>query len=242
MRLFEGGARFVMRIRGRDHIDLLHRITSNEVKGLAVGDENVQCLLNARGKIIVPFRLRRETDHCILTAPLELREICRDTLDRYIFSEDVIMEFMGDLPEGGRDEDERIRRCELRWGVDIDAETIPWEANMNEYVSTGKGCYTGQEVIARIETYGDAPRHLRLLATQADAPRAGEVMHEDNPAGRITSLTEGRDGSRRFHALAMLKKSVAPGMTVRGDENTTWAVLESPSTRFASCETRSGPA
>lgn len=210
-----------MRVAGIDHVDLLHRVTSNDVKGLAVGQENFQCLLNARGKIIVPFRLRRAADHCTLIAPAESREVLRATIERYIFSEDVTCEPLADLPAEPGSEDERIHAGIPKWGVDVTEDTIPWEANLTEYVSTSKGCYTGQEVIARIETYGTAPRHLVHLETAAPAPVTRELESSGEQVGAITSATSKPDAEGRLHALAIVKKTIAPGMTVSGR----WRVL-----------------
>lgn len=187
MSIYEGGPQFRIKISGADAIDFLHRITSNDVRGLANGAENHQCLLTAKGKIIAPFRLRRESDGATLTGPLELKSVVIETIDRYIFSEDVRVEALEDFISEELSDEERIRRGLPKWGVDIDSETIPWEAGMAEYVSTSKGCYTGQETIARIETYGKVARRLCMLnagdrfalaMVHRNIPDGGTVTHE----------------------------------------------------------------
>lgn len=203
-RVYEGGAQFVLKISGKDHVDLLHRVTSNDVRGLAVGSENFQCLLTAKGKIIVPFRMRRESDHVVISGPGALKETAIKTIDQYIFSEDVQLLPMDDRLRPD-DDDARIRAGLPKWGVDINEETIPWEAGLSEYVSTSKGCYTGQETIARIETYGRVARRLVKLIAVTDEPDSLES---------ITSVTSAPPRV----ALAMVKRDVAAGAIIDGWE------------------------
>lgn len=228
MRILEDQTRFQVKIFGADHLDLLHRITSNHIKDLAVGQSNYQCLLNPKGKIIVPFELTRHEDHCILIGPIELEKRLIETIDQYIFAEDVKLEVLDPVVTDPADEDERIRLGLLRWGVDVDENTIPWAAEMGDYVSTDKGCYTGQEVIARIETYGRTPERIVRLETEApDRPTVGELKLVAENVGRITSMVSAPDSSGKWHALGYVKKKIDVGMEIEGDDKTTWAVLDS---------------
>jgi folate-binding protein YgfZ len=77
-------------------------------------------------------------------------------------------------------------------GVDIDSDTIPAEAGrwtIDQGVSFTKGCYTGQELVARIDSRGgNVPRPLRVLRFGADVAAGTEVHDEDGLAvGRLTS-------------------------------------------------------
>ncbi len=76
------------------------------------------------------------------------------------------------------------------WGVDMDEETIPVEAGLGaRAISYDKGCYIGQETIARIKTYGHVNRHLVQLSVNSEKlPVRGEqVMSGDKPVGHVTS-------------------------------------------------------
>ncbi len=65
----------------------------------------------------------------------------------------------------------RIEAFQPKWGVDLtEAETLPVSDEWRR-ASLAKGCYPGQEVVARVNTYGEAPR--RLVRLFADAPIAG---------------------------------------------------------------------
>jgi folate-binding protein YgfZ len=73
----------------------------------------------------------------------------------------------GVTPGGQRAYDvARIEAGWPAWGVDLDDTTIPQEANFDDLhaISYTKGCYTGQEVVARVHFRGHVNRHLRGLA------------------------------------------------------------------------------
>ncbi|MGH7617868.1 MAG: YgfZ/GcvT domain-containing protein, partial [Gemmatimonadaceae bacterium] len=70
----------------------------------------------------------------------------------------------------------RVEAGRPEWGIDIDESTIPQEANFDELeaISYTKGCYVGQEVVARVHFRGHVNRHLRgLCSPVGDAPPTG---------------------------------------------------------------------
>lgn len=77
----------------------------------------------------------------------------------------------------------------VRVGVETEASTLALEANLDDHCSTKKGCYTGQEIVARIHTYGHVNRKLCLLRLAAGEPIAEPMaLHEcedDIPVGRV---------------------------------------------------------
>jgi folate-binding protein YgfZ len=86
----------------------------------------------------------------------------------------------------------RIERGIPRFGVDMTEETLAPEALDERAISYSKGCYIGQEVIARIRTYGQVAKALRGLRfeTRAAVAKAGEkILHEGKGVGWITSAT-----------------------------------------------------
>ncbi len=86
----------------------------------------------------------------------------------------------------------RIERG-LPWAADLDDGVIPLEAGLDGHVSITKGCYPGQEVVARILNLGQVARRLvRLEAPGQHALQAGSELlgtgdHADKPAGTLTS-------------------------------------------------------
>lgn len=77
----------------------------------------------------------------------------------------------------------------VRVGVESEPATLALEADLDDHCSTTKGCYTGQEIVARIHTYGHTNRSLALLwLGMGPAIEAATPLHEleDNlPVGRV---------------------------------------------------------
>jgi len=93
-----------------------------------------------------------------------------------------------------RDELER-RRIEARtprWGREIDDRVLPAEAGLTEtHVSFSKGCYPGQEPIARLHYRGKANRRLALLDVRGAPAADTDVLLGEKVVGRITSALPG---------------------------------------------------
>ena len=115
-----------------------------------------------------------------------------------------------------------------RLGAEVDEKTIPQEVRFDEIggVSYTKGCYTGQETVARLHFRGHANRQLRGLLFDPEPPAAPAqgwtaVMHLDREVGRVTSLAfvpesgGGVSGAGRWIGLAVMRREVAPGAMVR---------------------------
>src|SRR5215208_2530153 len=108
----------------------------------------------------------------------------------------------------------RIESGRPRYGVDLDENVIPQEAGLNERaVSFTKGCYVGQETVARLYYRGKPNRHLRGLRLGAQ-----EV-------GRLTSVAV--SPSHGPIGLALVRRQAEPGSTVAaGDGDVTAEVVE----------------
>lgn len=100
----------------------------------------------------------------------------------------------------------RIEAGRPRWGLDLGPESLPMGMGLDEALSTQKGCYLGQETIARVHFRGHVNRRLFGLRVSGEAPARGEtVIHRGEPIGRVTSSAGGP--SSEHEALALL---VAP--------------------------------
>ena len=130
----------------------------------------------------------------------------------------------------------RIEAGRPEWGVDIDESTIPQEANFDELhaISYTKGCYTGQETVARVHFRGHVNRHLRGL-TYSDAaplPRGAQLVDDSGkPVGdvRSTAISPRLGGI----AMAMVRREIESGTAVRvawegGDSRATVVTLPFP--------------
>lgn len=107
-----------------------------------------------------------------------------------------------------------------QWGVEMDDETIPQEANLDALgaISFNKGCYTGQEVVARIHFRGHVNRHLRWL-TAAEPLATGATVRDATGKEVGTVRSSVVSPQRGPLAIAMLRREVAPGdeVTVLAD-------------------------
>jgi tRNA-modifying protein YgfZ len=122
----------------------------------------------------------------------------------------------------------RVERGRPRYGVDLDDGVIPQEAGLNERaVSFTKGCYVGQETVARLHYRGKPNRHLRGLRLSEPSERGAVLRLGEKEVGRLTSValspTYGPIG------LALVRREAAPGTTVAvGESGATAEVVELP--------------
>jgi folate-binding protein YgfZ len=109
-----------------------------------------------------------------------------------------------------------ILRVELgrpRFGVDLDETVIPQEAGLNERaVSFTKGCYLGQETVARLHYRGRPNRHLRGLRLSEPTAPGAELRLGERLVGVLTSSV--RSPVLGPIGLALLRREAEPGMTV----------------------------
>jgi folate-binding protein YgfZ len=108
----------------------------------------------------------------------------------------------------------RVEAGRPEWGLDLDDSTIPQEANFDELhaISYTKGCYVGQETVARVHFRGHVNKHLRgVRAAGVEPPPRGATLHDASGAqvGEIRSAV--RSPMLGGIALAMIRREVAPG-------------------------------
>ena len=114
----------------------------------------------------------------------------------------------------------RVEAGRPEWGIDIDDTTIPQEANFDDLgggaISYTKGCYIGQEVVARVHFRGHVNRHLRgLRSGNDDPPPTGAQLIDDggNHVGDVrSSVVSPRLGGL---AIGMVRREVAPGAALK---------------------------
>jgi tRNA-modifying protein YgfZ len=122
----------------------------------------------------------------------------------------------------------RVEAGRPRYGLDLDDSVIPQEAGLNERaVSFTKGCYVGQETVARLFYRGKPNRHLRGLRL-SDAAATGDTL-------RLGEREVGRLGSSVVSpalgpiGLAIVRREASPGDTVAvGDSGVTATLVELP--------------
>jgi folate-binding protein YgfZ len=122
----------------------------------------------------------------------------------------------------------RVERGRPRYGVDIDETTIPQEEALNERaVSFTKGCYVGQETVARLHWRGKPNRHLRGLRLSAPAAPGEQLQLGERSVGRLGSAV--LSPQLGPIALALVRREAEPGATVTvGEQGVTAEVTELP--------------
>lgn len=117
------------------------------------------------------------------------------------------VEVLDERPSGEPIEPDELERLRIEartpaWGREIDERVLPAEAGLVERaVSLTKGCFPGQEPIARLHYRGHANRGLRLLEVDGAPEQETEVRHGEKVVGRVTSSVPGL-------ALAYVRREV----------------------------------
>ena len=226
--------RAYVRVQGPDAADLLQRIVSNDVlaadsceallltpKGRVIAP----LLVWRRGEDDFLLLTEPELGAVVLEHMRRMRFASRCEVEPEEHVSAIVLGETGGIPnrdygvpavelldppyaaEPGDDELERlrIRARTPRWGREIDDGILPAEAGLDERaVSFTKGCYPGQEPLARLHNRGHVNRTLRVLVLDGDAHQADEVRYAGDVVGRVTSAVPGL-------ALAYVRVEVPDG-------------------------------
>ncbi len=121
----------------------------------------------------------------------------------------------------------RVERGRPRYGAELDDATIPQEAGLNERaVSFTKGCYVGQETVARLFYRGKPNRHLRGLRLSEPAPVGAELRLGERVVGALSSSVV--SPAHGPIALALVRREAAVGETVAVEGGASAEVVELP--------------
>jgi folate-binding protein YgfZ len=123
-----------------------------------------------------------------------------------------------DLPDGTEADAEvvRVEHGRPRYGVDLDESVIPQEAGLNERaVSFTKGCYVGQETVARLHYRGKPNRRLLGLRLSEPAEPGTELRLGEKVVGRLGSVVVSPEHGPI--GLALIRREAAVGDTVVAD-------------------------
>jgi folate-binding protein YgfZ len=205
-------------VRGPDAAEFLQRMLSNDVEQHADVFSALLLTAKGRIVAPLRVWRRSADDFLLLTEP-ELGDVVRTALTRARFAAKCEIEpeehsslvvfgvadgLPGELPgtvelldgdlDATIDDDEferlRIETLVPAWGKELDESVLPAEAGLDRtHISFTKGCYPGQEPIARLHYRGHANRELRVL--DADGAQPGdEIRHGEKVVGRVTSAVD----------------------------------------------------
>ena len=236
--------RDVLRITGPDRLTWLHSLTTQHLTNLTPGEWTQSLVLSPNGHVEHAFAAVDDGETLTLHTEPAAGQPLLDFLQRMVFMTRVELADVTDelavmwRPKGydlvPRErlaayadaagpacglwafEALRIARGEPRFGFDTDTRTIPNEAGwIPSAVHLDKGCYRGQETVARVHTLGRPPRRLTLLHLDGSENRlpvrGSDLTMEDGKGGEKVVGFVG--SSARHHelgpiALAMVKRNV----------------------------------
>lgn len=256
----------VLIVTGADRVDLLQRITANDVKALQPGQWHWNCLTTEKGRLVDRVRILASDDSLLLVGTAGRGAAVAEWLDKYTILEDVqcedvsrdtralhvigpaaieisrkfldvdprklapkafaeaLVEGMdvtmlvteGILPDQGvllivpAGDTNAVRGVAVdagaeqisddEWdavrvtvglpmvGVDVTEGHHPLEAGLWDGVSFDKGCYVGQEVLARLRNYDKIQRHLATLRLGGDASAGDTIVSEGKEVGTLTTV------------------------------------------------------
>lgn len=227
--------RGLIAVWGKEAVQFLDGLISNDMKTLSDGGEMLAAFPNAQGRLLAIVRVFRQGERFLFETEVATREKVFTNLFRFTFAGDFFVEDMSEnysyfeffnvseppASAGGvnfgcdatfvekdnaadfrqqliaaeavevSDDLYEILRIESRipkYGVDMDETTIVPELGLDGLISYNKGCYIGQEIIARIHFRGHVAKRFTglLLSTMVD-PGTELLTADGKNAGRVTS-------------------------------------------------------
>ncbi len=243
----------VIRITGTDAADFLNGQLCNDVRTLDDGQTQLTALNNPKGRVLAILHLSRMHDvyHAIL--PREITEAVVNDLKRYVFRAKVQIEIT-DLEAIGRQDETgalSLHVAEDESAVDYKKDPRAWEllcinqgypevyvATREQFIaqmlnldllhgiSFKKGCYTGQEIIARTHNLGRIKRRMTLFETDSQSVVAGDnVKMGDKRVGTVIRSAANSDGSRVLAVIRLEKKNK---QLTAGDKNAALKPVDLP--------------
>jgi len=206
----------VVRVTGSDRVRFVQGMCMGDVAKIAPGAWLRTATLNAKGRLLSIYDLVALDDQLLLLCQPGLAEATRALLERHAIADDVSFDLALDLAvhrvwdtpeavwsappvfapppgEPASAEEVETRRIEAGlplYGVDVGDDSFPFETPLARLIDYGKGCYLGQEPVARVKARGTPSRLLRGLrfGDGGVVARGAAIHHPAKPdAGHITS-------------------------------------------------------
>jgi tRNA-modifying protein YgfZ len=206
----------VVHVSGTDARRWLDDLVTAGVGSLADGAQARSLLLSPTGRIRADLHVVADGRAFLLVQAVDQPRPIRDLLGPYVLSSDVRLEDVpdarvhvlaadpdprvvldgdaGDDVPAGIFEVWRIRRGLARFPVDVDADSTPAEGGLDRLVDVTKGCFLGQEAVAKIRNLGHPARVTLGLFAPAGTTVGDEVTTQGRFVGTITSVAPARRG------------------------------------------------
>ena len=215
-----------VRVTGADRARFLQGMCMGNVQALPVGGWLRTATLNVKGRVMSIYDVVvRQEDLLLLTHP-GLAATTAALLERHAIADDVAFEVidqpvhrvwdtpeavwtsppvLSPPPDGAAAGGEAVHEMRVRgglplYGVDVTEDNFPFETPLDRLIDYRKGCYVGQEPVARVAARGTPSRRLRglsaghLITTGSPVARGEKVVgHVTSAAGTIALAYVGRD-------------------------------------------------
>jgi len=207
-----------VRVEGADALTYLDSQCSQDLAGLEVGTTAMTLLLDPGGELVTVARVRRDApDALVVEVPEGVGDRVAARLRRFAIRAKLTVH--DPVPLEGTSElfEERARiEAGIPGAAELARSLAPHglgRALRESCVSFTKGCYPGQELVARMEARGATPPYVlrRLAAEQEITP--GEPVGDERFDGVVTSVAA-VPGARRWDALGVLHRRDAEGATI----------------------------
>jgi folate-binding protein YgfZ len=231
---------WTVRVWGADAATWLGDLVTAGIEDLLDGGSVRSLILSPTGRIRAEFHVLRAGPAFLLAQTSDQPEPIDAILAPYVLSSAVELERSDRAPvlvpaddgwsavdeppdghlEAGADAAEawRIRRGIARFPVDLDPDSLPAEAGLDAppVTDTGKGCFLGQEAVARVRNLGHPTRLVRGFDADAGVD-AGETLRVDGAdVGVVTSVAPGRTGGMALLARLRWDSRDKPVRTASG--------------------------
>jgi len=221
----------LLRLEGADATDLLHRISATELRDQVPGSCRRLLFCDDKGRMVDLPLARREPEAWWLLANEGSAETLASWIERFVITEELSVQRapttawslaidgcaemleegapVGQAPPAAELHAHWIREGLLRPRRAFARKLHPLECGLRSSISFTKGCYVGQEVVARMDSYDKIQRALHWLRGAGAAPREdASLLHGDRVVGRV--LESCPDGEHGYQALAQLALDVEP--------------------------------
>ena len=257
----------VLRLEGKEGVDFLNRISTNDFRNFAPGGSLQTVLTTEKGRVVDSVIVVHRDDHLLLIVSRGAQSYVKQWIEKFIIAEDLtvidqtgkyllfttfhprdVMEFPGEAVAGhvfhlqyyedkvafsivdapssfpelvrsltdnqiGNNAFElySIRQGIIQCQLEIMRECNPLELNLWNQISFTKGCYIGQEVIARLDTYKKIQRTLCRFRNEGIlVPAIGSrIVNGGKEIGIITNCARDFEENNNSVGLAVIRKEFA---------------------------------
>lgn len=189
-----------IRVIGSDAHDFLQRMSTNDVIGAPMSKPFFNCFITEKARMVaVVEQINTSDDESLLWAEALHAEKLQQWLNNFLFAEEVeihqiektYQHIYGNLSEDEL-EQKRIENLVPKADHEITDKFNPLELGLKPFISFNKGCYIGQEVIARLNTYDKVKRTLIGLnlssLAEFESLKLEKKITDPKKAGTITSM------------------------------------------------------